>query len=168
MVHRLLGARLFRQPIVSFWSIRAVRNHNEIQNTKIFTQNKFQNAVKNIGYFIPKWIAMVNSWIVSRGAHPQHSLITTQRLLISHTNLNKVCGMLFRSATNKAQQKHFGELAMLMKHPDDDVIKWKHFPLYWPFVRGIHRSPVNSQRPLTRRFDVFFALRLNKRWSKQW
>ena len=26
----------------------------------------------------------------------------------------------------------------------DDVIKWKHFPRYWPFVRGIHRSPVNS------------------------
>ena len=26
----------------------------------------------------------------------------------------------------------------------DDVIKWKHFPRYWPFVRGIQRSPVNS------------------------
>ena len=26
----------------------------------------------------------------------------------------------------------------------DDVIQWKHFPCYWPFVRGIHRSPVNS------------------------
>ena len=26
----------------------------------------------------------------------------------------------------------------------DNVIKWKHFPRYWPFVRGIHRSPVNS------------------------
>ena len=25
-----------------------------------------------------------------------------------------------------------------------DVIKWKHFPRYSPFVRGIHRSPVNS------------------------
>ena len=25
-----------------------------------------------------------------------------------------------------------------------DVIKWKHFPRYWPFVRGIHRWPVNS------------------------
>ena len=25
----------------------------------------------------------------------------------------------------------------------DDVIKWKHFPRYGPFVRGIHRSPVN-------------------------
>ena len=29
--------------------------------------------------------------------------------------------------------------------PDhDDVIKWKHFPRNWPFMRGIHRSPVNS------------------------
>ena len=26
----------------------------------------------------------------------------------------------------------------------DDVITWKHFPRNWPFVRGIHRSPVNS------------------------
>ena len=26
----------------------------------------------------------------------------------------------------------------------DDVIKWKHFPRYWPSVRRIHRSPVNS------------------------
>ena len=25
----------------------------------------------------------------------------------------------------------------------DDVIKWKHFPRYWPFVWWIHRSPVN-------------------------
>ena len=26
----------------------------------------------------------------------------------------------------------------------ENVIKWKHFPHYWPFVRGIHRLPVNS------------------------
>ena len=26
----------------------------------------------------------------------------------------------------------------------EDIIKWKHFPRYWPFVRGIHRSPVHS------------------------
>ena len=25
-----------------------------------------------------------------------------------------------------------------------DVIKWKHVPRYWPFVHGIHWSPVNS------------------------
>ena len=28
--------------------------------------------------------------------------------------------------------------------PHNDVFKWKHFPRYCPFVRGIHRSPVNS------------------------
>ena len=50
----------------------------------------------------------------------------------------------------------------------DDVIKWKHFPRYWPFVRGIHRSPVNSpHRPVKRSFDVFVDLRSNKRLSKQ-
>ena len=26
----------------------------------------------------------------------------------------------------------------------DDVMKWKHFPRYWPFARGIHRPPVDS------------------------
>ena len=52
--------------------------------------------------------------------------------------------------------------------PHDDVIKWKHFPRYWPFVRGIHRPRwIPAQRPVTRRFDVFFDLRLNKRLSKQ-
>ena len=29
-------------------------------------------------------------------------------------------------------------------HIHYDFIKWKHFPCHWPFVRGIHRSPVNS------------------------
>ena len=29
-------------------------------------------------------------------------------------------------------------------NPHDDVIKWKHFPRNCPFVRVIHRSPVNS------------------------
>ena len=36
----------------------------------------------------------------------------------------------------------FSWVDLLMGH--DDVMKWKHFPRYWPFVRGIHRSPVNS------------------------
>ena len=54
-------------------------------------------------------------------------------------------------------------------HDHDDVIKWKHFPRYWPFVRGIHRSPGEfpAQRPVTWSFDFFFDLRPNKRLSKQ-
>ena len=40
----------------------------------------------------------------------------------------------------------------------DDVIKWKHFPRYWPFVRGIHRSPVNSQHKGQWRGALMFSL----------
>ena len=40
----------------------------------------------------------------------------------------------------------------------DDVIKWKHFPRNWPFVRGIHRSPVNSPRKGLWRGALMFSL----------
>ena len=40
----------------------------------------------------------------------------------------------------------------LLHHSHDDVIKWSHFPRYWP---------------VTRSFDVFFDRRLNKRLRKQ-
>ena len=43
-----------------------------------------------------------------------------------------------------------------LKH--DDVIKWKHFPRYWPFVRAIHRSPVNSPRKGQWRGALMFSL----------
>ena len=40
----------------------------------------------------------------------------------------------------------------------DDVIKWKHFPRYWPFVRGIHRWPVNSPHKGQWRGAFMFSL----------
>ena len=40
----------------------------------------------------------------------------------------------------------------------DDVIKWKHFPRYWPFVRRIHRSPVNSPHKGQWRRALMFSL----------
>ena len=40
----------------------------------------------------------------------------------------------------------------------DDAIKWKHFPRYWPFVRGIRRSPVNSPHKGQWRGGVMFSL----------
>ena len=63
-----------------------------------------------------------------------------------------------------------------LRHPShvgvglhDDVIKWKYFPRYWPFVLGIHWSPVKfpMQRPVMRGFDVYFDVLLNKPLSKQ-
>ena len=40
----------------------------------------------------------------------------------------------------------------------DDVIKWKYFPRNWPFVRGIHRSPVNCPHKGQWRGALMFSL----------
>ena len=39
-----------------------------------------------------------------------------------------------------------------------DVIKWKHFPRYWPFVRAIHWSSMNSPHKGQRRGALVFSL----------
>ena len=46
--------------------------------------------------------------------------------------------------------------AMVNLH--DDVIKWKYFPRYWPFVREIHRSPVNFPHKGQWRGALMFTL----------
>ena len=46
----------------------------------------------------------------------------------------------------------------------DDVIKWEHFPHYWPFARGTHRSAVNS--PLKNQWALMFSLICA--WRKGW
>ena len=49
----------------------------------------------------------------------------------------------------------------------DDVIKWMHFPRYWPFVRGIHRSPVNYPHKGQWHGLLMFDMRLNKQLTKK-
>ena len=51
--------------------------------------------------------------------------------------------------------QHHGQLLIGLH---DDVIKWKHFPRYWPFMRGIHRSPVNSPHKGQWRGALMFSL----------
>ena len=48
----------------------------------------------------------------------------------------------------------------------DNVIKWKHFPRYWPFVRGIHRSPVNSPHKSQWRGALIYSLICV--WINEW
>ena len=48
----------------------------------------------------------------------------------------------------------------------DDAVKWKHFPRYWPFVRGIHRSPANSSHKGQWRGALMFSLICS--WINGW
>ena len=60
-------------------------------------------------------------------------------------------------------------MCIIKKLSHDDIIEWKHFPRYWPFVGGTSPVPAEfpAQRPVMLSFDVFFDLRLNKRLNKQ-
>ena len=80
---------------------------------------------------------------------------------------NYVCVLILR------RQHHVFSSRNLMQRWNlfqDDFIKRKHYPRYWPFVRRIHRSRANSphkERPVTWSFDVFFDLCLNKQLNTQ-
>ena len=52
------------------------------------------------------------------------------------------------------------------QHCHDDVIKWKHFPRNWPFVREIHRSPVNFPHKGQWRGALMFSLMYA--WINDW
>ena len=53
---------------------------------------------------------------------------------------------------------------------DETTTCWRHqmatFPLYWPFVRGIHRSPVNSHHKGQWRGALMFPLICA--WINRW
>ena len=49
-----------------------------------------------------------------------------------------------------------------------DIITWKHFPHWWPFVMWIHWSLVEPLKaPVMWSFYVFFVVSMNELWNKQ-
>ena len=48
----------------------------------------------------------------------------------------------------------------------DDVIKWKYYPRYWPFVRGIHWSQVVS--PDKGQWGGALIFSLTFAWTNSW
>ena len=72
-----------------------------------------------------------------------------------------------RTPENKTLCHHHTMAAGDLATQHDDIIKWKHFPRYWPFgLCGIHRLPVNSphkgQWRGTFTFSFIFA------WTNGW
>ena len=53
-----------------------------------------------------------------------------------------------------------------IEYAHDDVIKWKNLPRYWPLVRGIHWSPVNSPHKGQWRGSLMFSFIYA--WTYDW
>ena len=69
-----------------------------------------------------------------------HSTLKLYSLKTPHTTRNRPLLITYNTkykANNVWNVSHYSDI-------HDDVIKWKHFPGYRPFVRGIHRSSVTS------------------------
>ena len=86
---------------------------------------------------------ILNDWFTGTDCH-----IASK---ISPVDMGKFDQYLNTKKHNKMRAKY-----ILSFH--DDVIKWKHFPRYWTFVRGIHRSPVNSPHKRQWRETLMFSM----------
>ena len=64
--------------------------------------------------------------------HTLDKITTKHKLICTDVITRDISAVMIDTISNVKTQAH------------DDVIKWKYFPRYWPFVRGIHRSPVKS------------------------
>ena len=92
------------------------------------------------------------------------SLFSTQSCNSFHSHYMLVKGM--------ATTRHFFldafHITITQSTIHDDVIKWKHFPRYWLFERGIHPLPVVSHhKSQWSGVLVFSLICANKRLSKQ-
>ena len=76
--------------------------------------------------------------------------------LASKFNLNRSSRCFLNFSCLITTVTNRGKIATGVTH--GDVIKWKHFPRYWPFVREIHRSPLNSPHKGQWRGALMFSL----------
>ena len=90
----------------------------------------------------------------------QLAIVNTAQFATNHRCLRyDVSPILHRSITrNSAASSSIDLLHKCTNVKHDDVIKWKHFSRYWPFVRRIHRSPVNYPHKGQWRRALIFSL----------
>ena len=94
---------------------------------------------------------------VLMSTHGMGSALTSLRSIAT-----KLAGIRPTSPSLRRPRYHAG----YCRRSHDDVIKWKHFPRYWPFVQGIHRSPVNSPHKGQWRGASMFSLICV--WTNSW
>ena len=82
------------------------------KSTILYFEESWEYFLNKLRYFA--WLVMSNDW---------DSLL--QDVEIRYSKLTGIDGLLFIDMAN-----------------NDDVMTWRRFPHYWPFVRGIYRSIV--------------------------
>ena len=132
----------------------------------------FRTTISHLSHH--KWLQVYRSWTV-QWQHQTFDRTSTIKMALARNSICPHCwkivlpcyglswscrslwfmwsrwniSLLFMKSTNHRR--------MPLTH--DDVIKWKLFPRYWPFVPGIHRSLVNSPHRGQWRGALMFSLK---------
>ena len=101
-----------------------------------------------------KFIKLLNQWIIIDDFVQKKCEFIDGVYLSQHAVIPSTCTAIQFDAFIFAIHYY----SFLFQWCHDDVIKWKHFLRYWPFVRGIHRSPVNSPHKGQWRGALMFPL----------
>ena len=126
-------------------------------------------AISIHGANLISWIVQNNylvSIMINTGCKCSMPLISKQWWLPTVKSFR----ILHHIVTMNPMGNHIFQISLELNRWDhDEVIKWKLFPNYWPFVRGIHRWPVGSPHKGQWRRALMFSLicALNKQLSKQ-
>ena len=111
-----------------------------------FSSIRFWTSLYGFDFISPSLYFLMHS-----DFHATRFNIALAKTIREFTNTNHFSKLMIRSYINILH-----DIKSSAAH--DDVIKWKYFPRYWPFVRGIHRSPVNSLHKGQRRGALVFTL----------
>ena len=136
---------VFSDVLVPFWCQAIYNYHNGIAWVVRFTHNAKHHCKKTSPPAIRKLT-------VCRPADISPALFLTVMQLFTNWRF----GMVVTDDLASADLQPPWWRGPVGSH--DDVIKWKHFPRYWPFVRGIHRSPVNSPHKCQWRIALMLSL----------
>ena len=95
-----------------------------------------------------------------------HNLNYQKQTFLSIKSEADRCQAMAQTSDNECRGNILSTRA-IYEQTHDGVIKWKHFPRDWPFVRGIHRSPVNSPHKgqWRGRWGLHCNMKLNNIWT---
>ena len=126
------------------------------QATSHYLSQYWPRFLSPYGFTRPQWVNLITTRFFCIHTRPVSwemlkTSVTQLYLKKGHLQLHPPC--LWEPTELNCGWSHY-----LYHGLHDDVIKWKHFPHYWPFLRGIHRSLVNSPHKGQWRGALMFSL----------
>ena len=111
--------------------------HRSFSNWKsYFLWTRFNEA--NFPVQTWSWLLQLMNRVTSLAMEQLYDCPSTTEITLKDVGKIDRCESVISKDMGKTLTNHISQ----QNH--DDVIKWKHFTCYWPFVLGIHRSPVTS------------------------